>query len=54
MVINGVGLFTVPLVSRILPSDVCRIHKRGSSIRCVLLIPNGSLYFCKDNCFGEC
>ncbi|XP_054275927.1 ankyrin repeat domain-containing protein 13C-A-like isoform X2 [Macrosteles quadrilineatus] len=23
----------VPLVSRILPSDVCRIHKRGSSIR---------------------
>ena len=23
----------VPLVSRILPSDICRIHKRGSSIR---------------------
>lgn len=25
--------FAVPLVSRILPSDICRIHKRGSSIR---------------------
>lgn len=23
----------VPLVSRILPSDICKIHKRGSSIR---------------------
>lgn len=23
----------MPLVSRILPSDICRIHKRGSSIR---------------------
>jgi len=25
--------FTVPLVSRILPSDICKIYKRGSSIR---------------------
>lgn len=23
----------VPLVSRILPSDICRIHKKGSKIR---------------------
>lgn len=23
----------MPLVSRILPSDVCKIHKKGSSIR---------------------
>ena len=28
-----VYLVTVPLVSRILPSDICRIHKSGSSIR---------------------
>ena len=27
------GLILVPLVSRILPSDVCKIHKAGSSIR---------------------
>lgn len=26
-------LFIVPLVSRILPSDICKIHKRGSCIR---------------------
>lgn len=25
--------FAVPLVSRILPSDICKIYKRGSSIR---------------------
>ncbi|CAB0038436.1 unnamed protein product [Trichogramma brassicae] len=25
--------FTVPLVSRILPSDICKIHKKGASIR---------------------
>ena len=25
--------FAVPLVSRILPSDICRIHKSGASIR---------------------
>lgn len=25
--------FAVPLVSRILPSDVCKIYKRGSNIR---------------------
>ena len=24
---------TVPLVSRILPSDICKIYKKGSSIR---------------------
>jgi len=28
-------MFAVPLVSRILPSDICRIHKRGSAIRFV-------------------
>jgi hypothetical protein len=26
-------IVSVPLVSRILPSDICRIHKKGSSIR---------------------
>jgi len=26
-------LIAVPLVSRILPSDVCKIHKKGSKIR---------------------
>lgn len=25
--------FIVPLVSRVLPSDVCKIHKSGASIR---------------------
>ena len=25
--------YLVPLVSRILPSDICKIHKKGSSIR---------------------
>ena len=24
---------TVPLVSRMLPSDICKIHKKGASIR---------------------
>lgn len=26
-------IFSVPLVSRILPSDICRIHKKRSNIR---------------------
>lgn len=26
-------IFSVPLVSRVLPSDICKIHKSGASIR---------------------
>ena len=26
-------IFLVPLVSRVLPSDICRIHKKGAKIR---------------------
>ena len=28
-----ISIIVVPLVSRILPSDVCKIHKKGSKIR---------------------
>jgi hypothetical protein len=34
--LNVMFVFSVPLVSRILPSDVCKIHKSGACLRLVM------------------
>lgn len=33
MMISKLFILSVPLVSRVLPSDICKIHKSGASIR---------------------